>query len=138
MLFEKQRRPDDRQLRQFAIALVVVVTAAVVVRWSRTGSLSSSLRTLGIAGWLIGAIGTIAPRRIEWLFVAATAVTRPIGRIVSELMLVALYFGIITPMALLARAIGRDRLHRRFEREARTYWTPRRQSVDPSRYFRQS
>ena len=138
MLFERQRRPDDRQLRQFAIALVAFVTVVVVVRWSRTGFLSSRVLALAVAGWLAGAIGTIAPHRIEWLFAGATVVTRPIGRVMSELMLIALYFGIITPMALLARALGRDRLRRRFDRDARTYWSPRQQRNDPSRYFRQS
>jgi hypothetical protein len=49
------------------------------------------------------------------VFAAITAVTLPIGRIVSELMLFLLYFGVVTPIALLARLGGRNRLHRELD-----------------------
>ncbi|MEX0979180.1 MAG: SxtJ family membrane protein, partial [Pirellulales bacterium] len=61
----------------------------------------------------------------------------PIGWLVSHLLIAAIYFLLITPIALVMRAVGRDPLSRRFDRAAKTYWVPRRQDSDPARYFRQ-
>jgi hypothetical protein len=40
-------------------------------------------------------------------------------------------------MALVMRAVGRDPLARRFDRDAQTYWVERGEQRDPARYFRQ-
>lgn len=138
MLFDAPLRPDERQLRQFAWALVAFVTMAVSVRWIRHGSVTTAGFVAAAAGWTVGVLGAVVPRRIEPLFVLATHVTRPIGRVVSELLLVLLYFGLITPMAVVSRLVKRDRLRRRLERDAPSYWVPHRPPADLSRYFRQS
>jgi hypothetical protein len=138
MLFEAPGRPGDRQLRQFAWALIVFVTIVLAVRVWRGQAVGPGTMALTAAGWVLGALGALSPRRIEWLFVAATTVTRPIGLVVSELMIVLIYFGVITPVAILARLVGRDRLQRTFDRRASSYWVPRKQTADPSRYFRES
>jgi hypothetical protein len=62
----------------------------------------------------------------------------PIGLVVSELMLIVLYFGVITPIAFLMRVAGRDPLDRSIDRAAATYWVQHREAGDASRYFRQS
>jgi hypothetical protein len=138
MLVERQGRTSDRQLRQFAIALVVFAVAAVALRWVRHGSPGAWAVGSGSAAVAAGIAGAFFPRRIAWLFSVVTTVTYPIGLVVSEMMLVVLYFGVITPMALVCRLAGRDRLQRTIDRAAPTYWTPRRGASEPSRYFRQS
>jgi hypothetical protein len=138
MLFDDSPRADARQLRQFAAALIVLTTAAVAMRWRRHGLITMPLTFAAIGGWSIGALGLAAPLKIAWLFHALSAITRPIGRIVSEVVVLALYFGIITPIALLAGLAGRDRLRRRFDRQAATYWIRREPEAGVDRYFRQS
>jgi hypothetical protein len=46
-------------------------------------------------------------------------------RIVSPLVLGFMFFGVITPMGLLRRALGGDPLRLRFDRQARSYWVDR-------------
>ena len=138
MLFEAPGRPSDRQLRQFAWALIAFVAIALAVRVWRGHAVGFISIALAAAGWSLGALGAVRPRAIEWLFAAATTVTRPIGLVVSELMIVLMYFGVVTPVAILARLVGRDRLRRTFDRRASSYWVPRKPTADPSRYFRQS
>ena len=138
MLFDTPTRPATRQLRQFAVTLLIFTTVAVVLRWLRHGAPSIPVLLVAAAGWALAVIGVVRPRGIEWLFVAATSLTAPIGRVVSEVMLVVLYFGVITPMALVSRLVKRDRLNRTIDRSARTYWMPRHPTRDGSRYFRQS
>jgi hypothetical protein len=138
MLFEAPGRPGDRQLRQFAWALIVFVTTVLAVRLWRGHVVGPGSMALVAAGFSLGMLGALWPRRIEWLFVAATTVTRPIGQVVSELMIVLMYFGVITPVAIVARLVGRDRMRRTFDRSASSYWVRRKPTADPSRYFRQS
>ena len=138
MLFEAPGRPSDSQLRQFAWALIVFVTIVLAVRVWRGHVVGTGSMALVAAGWSLGALGALLPRRIEWLFVAATTVTRPIGLVVSELMIVLMYFGVVTPVAIVARLVGRDRLRRTFDRRAASYWETRKPTAAPSRYFRQS
>jgi hypothetical protein len=46
-------------------------------------------------------------------------------RIVSPVVLGIMFFAVITPMGWLQRAVGRDPLRLRFDREARSYWVNR-------------
>src|SRR5260221_13499283 len=100
MLFEAPGRPDDRQLRQFAWALLAFVTLAISLRIWRGHSIGNWSLALAVAGWAAGALGGVSPRRVEWVFVAATTLTRPVGLVVSEGMLAGLYFCIVTPVAV--------------------------------------
>jgi len=49
----------------------------------------------------------------------------------------AFYFGLITPLGLVFRLIGRDLLCRRFDPKARSYWVPHQQAKKVERYFQQ-
>lgn len=48
-----------------------------------------------------------------------------LGRVVSPIVLGAVFFGLFTPVGLLMRAFGRDAMRRRFEPAARSYWLER-------------
>jgi hypothetical protein len=47
-----------------------------------------------------------------------------------------MFYGMVTPVALFFRLIGRDTLSRRHRPEIKTYWVPKRQVSDLSSYFR--
>ena len=79
----------------------------------------------------------IAPQTLRPLYVGLTAAALPIGFVVSHIIMAAVFYLVITPIALAFRVIGRDALQRRFEPERPTYWQPRRQPQDKARYFRQ-
>jgi hypothetical protein len=48
-----------------------------------------------------------------------------LGAIVAPIVMGVIYFGLITPMALLARLLGKDFLRLKGDPEAATYWLPR-------------
>jgi hypothetical protein len=48
-----------------------------------------------------------------------------LGRVVSPVVLGAMFFVVFTPVALLMRAFGRDAMYRRFEPAAKSYWVRR-------------
>ncbi len=48
-----------------------------------------------------------------------------------------LFYLIFTPVGLIVRLIGRDALQRRFDGQAKTYWSPLEIDIPAKRYFRQ-
>lgn len=57
-------------------------------------------------------------------------------RVVSPLVLGALFFLVVTPIAVLMRALGKDPLRLRFDRTAGTYWIERRPPGPPPESMR--
>ena len=48
-----------------------------------------------------------------------------LGRVVSPIVLGAIFFVVFTPVGILMRAFGRDAMSRRFEPAVRSYWVER-------------
>jgi multisubunit Na+/H+ antiporter MnhG subunit len=77
------------------------------------------------------------PEALRPLYVGLTAISLPIGFVVSHLLMAIVFYGLLTPIALFFRMIGRDALQRRLEPSAKSYWQQRRIVDDRGRYFKQ-
>ncbi|MCC7390260.1 MAG: hypothetical protein IT431_16010 [Phycisphaerales bacterium] len=95
---------------------------------------------VGCAGvGLAGAGLTLASRpRGAALYRAWMLGAMPIGWVLSHAMMLAVFYGVVTPVGLLVRAAGRDPMTRRFDRSAGSYWVKHEPGADPGRYFKQS
>ena len=91
---------------------------------------------LGALGAISGVLAVIAPRALRAQYVILTAVTLPIGWVISHTALALLYFGVITPIGLVRRAVAGDPLERGIDRQAKSYWVRRPASPSIERYFR--
>jgi hypothetical protein len=127
--------PSPRTLRQFAAAAAVLLIAWAMSAHARGRS------DLGV-GVLIGlAVGTAAagalrPRALRLPYVLLTLAVSPIGLLVSQLTLLLLFYGVITPLGLAARLLGSDWLGS--ERRSDGYWRARSRPRDPASYLRQA
>ncbi|MBM4005399.1 MAG: hypothetical protein FJ295_19255 [Planctomycetes bacterium] len=96
---------------------------------------------LGLIVSLIGAaisvVGIAWPPLLRAVFLVWMALVYPIGWLVSQLLLVMLYYAVITPAALIMKLRRFDPMQRRFDRSAASYWQPRSSDSDARRYFRQ-
>ena len=129
--------PTDRELRQFAGIWFPAFWAVVgLIIGSRTGHWLLPIALASMAA-VVGAIGFIRPRLLRPIYLAWMCAAFPIGWLVSHLLLAAVFYLLITPLGLLLRLFGRDKLKLRLERDARTYWTPREPPPAGERYFRQ-
>jgi hypothetical protein len=133
-LFELNRQPTTRQLRQFGAMCLV---ALPLVGWLWGGS-GLTLGILAAIGLVLAALGGVAPRALAPVFVGLSLVTIPIGLVIGELILLMIYFGLLLPIGLAFRLIGRDALELTVDRSAPTYWRMKRQPDDVARYYRQS
>jgi hypothetical protein len=127
--------PSPRELRQWALimapALGLVGALFYFVDWGIFAGgqgFAKFLWSFGAIAFLTGITGTKLglPAYRAWMgfvYVISSAITY------AALTLV--YFGVVTPLALLARLLGRDRLQWRVRNRA-TYW----HALDPTRAHR--
>ena len=133
-LVELNWNPPNRQLRQFGAIAAVVLPA---VGWWR-GAGSVVLATLVLVGVALAVVGWFVPRAIRPVFLALMIVAIPIGMLIGELSLLAIYFGVFLPIGLCFRLLKRDSLKLRPERERATYWDVKAQPTGIASYYRQS
>ena len=60
----------------------------------------------------------------------------PIGMVVATVLLAVIYYGLFTPVALIFRLTGRDKLERKLLPEATSYWKVRETPRTPASYLR--
>jgi hypothetical protein len=91
--------------------------------------------------WAAGALATVIvaldPELGRLLHAANRRSAAATGREVSTVLLTAVFFLVFLPAGLILRLAGHDSMRRRFEPQARSYWTRQPALVDPARSFRQ-
>ena len=137
-LVEINWNPGRRQLRVFGLsAMAASIVLAVVFVWLWGLAAVWAIVTVA-AGGAILLLSLIWSRAARIVYIVLSAVGLPIGFVVSIIVLAAFYFLLLTPIALLFRLIGRDSLHRRFDRAAESYWIARKSTASLDSYFHQS
>ena len=120
--------PSRGKLIQFSALLIVAAFALAFVRGPSNAAFIVAA---------VGVFGVAWPGIAHPIFLVATAIALPIGWVVSHLLLRLIYYVVLTPIALLFRAFGRDPLQLR-RRNADSYWHEFQQGRDIESYFRQS
>lgn len=90
--------------------------------------------TLVGAGLLFVLAGVLAPRALRLFNLAWYHFGLLLGRIVSPIVLGILFFGLLTPIALLGRMAGRDELRLK-RRQASSHWIKREPPGPPGTSF---
>jgi Saxitoxin biosynthesis operon protein SxtJ len=126
-----------RLLRQFAgLSLLLFGSLSLVEAFGRhRGGLAIVYALLAVG---VGLPGLVRPTSIRPIFTMAVALTTPIGRIVSRLLLAVIFHVVFTPIAFVFRMTRRDSLLRRHEPDARTYWRTWQQPSEARSYLHQS
>jgi polyferredoxin len=127
--------PDSRALRRFGLTVLAGLGLIGALLW-----FWSEARTAALVAWGSGAVlglpgltGTRAalPGYRLWMGVAFV-----LGSVMGRVLLGLVWYGLITPMGLVMRLGGRDRLALR-RREAVTWWRDLPPPDGPERHERQ-
>jgi len=133
--------PDIAGRRAFAksIAFGVPLVALIlgIIGWLRTDHWSGWTMWLAGAGAAAGLLFWLAPWIARPFYILWHALGCAIGFVVSNVLLTAVYYLVVTPIGLLLRIAGRDPLERRFEPERSSYWKDAEKVNDAERSFRQ-
>lgn len=83
-------------------------------------------------------VGLILPEALKFIYLPWMALGLALGFLVSSVVLAVLFFVVITPLSLMARAAGKDFLNRRLQSGAGSYWQERRgREGETSRFEKQ-
>jgi hypothetical protein len=125
--------PSLRQLRAFGFTSLVALPLATAL-WTRV---SVTQVTFAVAaGAILAVVAFLRPVTLRPFVVAINVATWPLVMAVHELVLIAAYFGVIVPVGLFFRLIGRDAMQLKIDRNAATYWQPKKQPAGVRSYFR--
>jgi len=138
-------RPDDRTLRQFGWIALVGFSFVAAIAWFEVLIFTFGLGAARpwVAGICAGLAGLSALFSLVWprgnrpIYVGLSLITFPIGFVVSHVILGFLFFGLIAPVGILFRILGRDPMHRRYDPDATTYWSDAHPPRPRERYFKQ-
>jgi len=129
--------PSRKMLRQFAgLWLLFFVGMAAWRLWTGSGEADTWTRILLGVGLTGGIGGLLWPPALRWIYTGWMVAVFPIGWTISRLTLLAMFYVVFAPVALLFRVIGRDALRLR-RGDAKSHWTVKPRSENVSEYLRQ-
>jgi len=135
-LIQIDHDPSRRKLAVFGVCWLLLCGILGAIVLSRTGC-GPAAAAIWATALLVAVSGWIVPRLMRIVYLGMAYATLPVWLVVSPVVLAVVYYLVLTPTGLLMRLLGYDPMHRRFDRDAKTYWFPREQPDDVSRYFRQ-
>jgi len=121
-------------LRQFSAGWIVCFGLLAARQYFR-GHHEAAI-ALGVVGVVFGVSGLGRPGVMRWIFVSWMMLAFPIGWVLSQIMLLLMFYVILTPVAVLVRIGGRDVLRRR-RSNCESYWVVKETPKDVRSYFRQ-
>jgi hypothetical protein len=134
-------RPGLAEKRKFAKSLIVGFPALAaffsLVTWLAQRTWKPFFLWLAVIGLAVGLVLWLVPSiakpfYLVWYFIACC-----IGFVVGNILLIAFYYVIITPLGLYLRRMEKLSLQKRFNKKAPTYWRDVEKCVDLKRYYRQ-
>ncbi len=144
-MIEIDWKPDEGTLKQFGFIALFGFSFLAALAWFQLlvfAALPDAMRET-VAG-VFGALAVIstlfslvAPRANLPVYVGLTVFAYPIGFVLSYVIMGFLFFGMITPLGLIFRVIGKDPLNRSFDPAAVSYWSDPRPRRGKESYFRQ-
>jgi len=126
---------SPREWQKFAGVLGLLVLAITIGLWRR------KLVSLPTVGWAsVGAVAWVFasllwPKAHRGVYRAGMTASFHVGKVMSAILLTAVFLLCVTPLALLLRALGKDLLRLRKNRAAASYWIPARVSDRFDRMF---
>ncbi|MEO8376995.1 MAG: SxtJ family membrane protein [Candidatus Sumerlaeota bacterium] len=136
-LIQIDRNPNAKTLRWFGFFWLPLTLAVLGYLDYRKVGLHISAVAFWIAAVAVPLLGIVSSRVLRWLWIGWMTLTYPIAFIVSHLVLLVVWYLVITPVGLLLRLGGFDPMRKKFDRNVKTYWRDYSPHTSKERYFRQ-
>ena len=124
--------PDARELRRFAVAMLIGFAVLGLLAAWRAGGINNVAIVLWSTGVVL-AVAAFVPKLGRVAYLSVYLPTSIIGFVVSTVILTLMFFLVITPLGILLRLLGKDLLQQ--QRQKR--WTPVTRVKTEDSYYRQ-
>lgn len=112
---------SKRKLRNFGITVGVVFLLVALLLMFRSHSLILCY-SLGVIGIILFIFGVLFPLILNKIYIIWMGLAFAIGWVVSRILLLILFFFIITPIGFFGRLFGKEFLKVKTENKKETYW----------------
>lgn len=143
-MLEINTNPSKSDLKWFGLIFGAVLMVVGLVLWLKTSVLFGMGSSPTIASKVVWALAVLfpivyyaIPPARKPLFVGFMYAAFPIGWVASNVILVVVYYVVMTPIGLVMRLAGKDPMQRELLPESPTYWEERPSEDDALRYFKQ-
>ena len=113
------QEPTTKDLRQFG--LMVGGVFSVIGSWPVVFRSESPRLWAIIVGSVLIVLGAILPRSLKQIYYVWMKVGHILGWVNTRIILGIIFYGLVTPMGLVMRLMGKDSMHRVFRQDAATY-----------------
>jgi hypothetical protein len=127
------KNPTNSDIRRFAI--LWTLSASVLGCLLFRHQYHKAAQLLWVAGFFLVVVASLSPLHARWFFRGWIRFTTGINYLVTRLLLTLVFYGVITPMALLFRLFLRDTLMlKRLGPQNKSYWKSLEKITDVSDY----
>ena len=131
-----KKEVTKKQLRTFGIALSIFLGGIGFVHFLK-GNIPQNYWFWGAAIVILLTTLTV-PILIKPIYRVAIFIAHILGWINTRIILGLIYYLLFTPISLIMKIIGRDPLHRKFDKKAASYWNVHERTPKPKeQYLRQ-
>ena len=128
-------RPDARELRRFAVAMLIGFSLLGLFSVWRAGEMTKGSIVLWGVGTFL-AVAAFVPKLGRVAYLGVYLPTSVIGFLVSHVILVLMFFLVITPLGMILRLTRKDLLQQR-RQSRKSHWTLVRSTRTNDSYYRQ-
>jgi hypothetical protein len=127
------KRRSFRAEREFGLIVGGVFTL-LALWWLYRGKLVSVAQVLVVVGASLVLLGLVFPRALVFPNKAWMKLAEGMSFVSTRIILAFVFFGVLTPIGLIKRAMGWDPLHRRAD-SSESYWREySKRQLDPKHY----
>jgi len=120
------------ELRSFGLTMALILGGISIYTLFNQSQLGLLWITVTV---FFGTLGLLAPAALRPIEKGWIKLGELMGMVVTPIVMGVMFFGIITPIGLLMRAIGKDLLDQKIDKGATTHWKKTEPITDKSRYF---
>ena len=130
-------KPSKKQLRDFGLVGLIMCNVVGLLLLGLGKIPLKVFLIFSLAGIAMFVLSRVSTVLIKPVYLVMVLLTFPIGWVVSHLVMGLFYYGIVTPIAVLFRILGRDVLCRKYNPQANTYWIEYKHKRSAKDYFHQ-
>jgi hypothetical protein len=118
----KSIKATTKEARKFGLTIgIFLLVIAGLLFWKQRPSFSS----FAYAGAAFALLGLLVPILLKPVYKVWMSFAVVMGFVMTRVILTVLFFGLFTPVSLVAKLLGKDLLDERWDKKAETYWVKR-------------